>query len=506
MFKLMIFDDEYYFRQSLKTIVDYHDYGFEFIGEAGNGESAYFLILENKPDLVLVDINMPIMNGLELIEKCHLNNVNCQFILITGYAEFEYAQKALKYKVANYLLKPIDTDEFIRCLVHVRDSLLLEKNKAELFEKSISDKEKIKKEYELNKFISGQYHDNVIPEYISSTFHHYMVAIIDSACKIDKRKIENMDLNDVQITAFHNLNQQLCLIINYDQSIQSDDMIKMLLDKIQRDTDEELRIYTGQEYADAKKIMLSYNEALLASKSKTTLNDTIISYGQLNQEYTKELFSDQTKNKIVDAMLKLDRSLAKERITEVFQHCKLQNVDYRTFVIVAINMIDLIFSVAFKYKMTNYWSVHHDLVHLIINNKEVDLIENEIVSVTLQIIRDIPENEISDLVAETIDYIKDNYKNPALNIKLLSKELHINYNYLCSRFKIELGMTINSYINDIRMSKAKQYFDEGMQSVTLVANHVGYHDIAHFSKSFKKKFGVSPANYNKLNHTDLDKK
>lgn len=513
MFKLMIFDDEYYFRQSMKTIVDYRAYGFELIGEAGNGESAYYLIMDKKPDLALVDINMPIMNGLELIEQCFNEHVKCQFILITGYAEFEYAQKALKYKVVNYLLKPINPDELIHCLIQVKDALLHEKHRTEIMEQNLADKKKIQKEFELNQFVSGHgrvgSHDeesSMLPAYIATEYNHYVVAIVEGHPQTDVQHIENMKIEGAFITAFYTMHQQLCLIINMESGVLRDDLMEILVDNLQRGEDEDIHIFLGNVYSEATNIILSYHEALLASKSKTNISDKVIPYDQFKKEYTTVLLSDQAKNQIVHAMMERDENLAQKLIAEVFHTCKLQNIDYGTFVIVSIHMIDLMLSVAFKYHLTNYWTFHHHLVQLILHNHEIDRIEKEICNVMLQLIQDIPENHMSDLVAETVAYIQNNYPNPELNIKMLSRQLHINYNYLCSRFKMETGMTINHYIHDVRMSKAKQYFDEGMQAVTLVANRVGYTDIAHFSKSFKKKFGVSPAHYHNMIHANGEHK
>ncbi|MEG1426667.1 MAG: response regulator, partial [Oscillospiraceae bacterium] len=106
--KIVIIDDEFYFRQSLIKILreESQRLGIEFVGDANNGDTGYELVRAQKPDIVLVDINMPGLDGLQLLEKLRSQNVHCEMIIISGYANFEYAKRAIPLGVNNYLLKP----------------------------------------------------------------------------------------------------------------------------------------------------------------------------------------------------------------------------------------------------------------------------------------------------------------------------------------------------------------------------------------------------------------
>lgn len=107
MYKLLVADDEPKIRRGLKKL-KWHEIGVEVIGEASNGEEALQIIHQEEPELALIDINMPIMNGLELIQKVNEMNLNCLVIIISGYDEFEYAREAIKQDVFEYILKPVD--------------------------------------------------------------------------------------------------------------------------------------------------------------------------------------------------------------------------------------------------------------------------------------------------------------------------------------------------------------------------------------------------------------
>ena len=106
MLKLVIADDERIIRETISTIIDWKQYDIELVGLCKNGLEAYDMILDESPDIVLTDIRMPGMDGLELIQRISQTDLNTQFIILSGYGEFEYAKTAMKYGVRHYLLKP----------------------------------------------------------------------------------------------------------------------------------------------------------------------------------------------------------------------------------------------------------------------------------------------------------------------------------------------------------------------------------------------------------------
>jgi len=111
MMKALIVDDEYLVRAGIRETIDWLEYGVEIIGEASNGAEGLNMALLHHPDIIVTDVRMPFMNGLEFLEKIKENNLQCGVIVLSGYDEFQYAQEALKHGAASYLLKPINTDE-----------------------------------------------------------------------------------------------------------------------------------------------------------------------------------------------------------------------------------------------------------------------------------------------------------------------------------------------------------------------------------------------------------
>ena len=119
MLKIVLMDDEYYFRQAMKKYLSEIGEEYEVVGEGRNGKEGLALIENLQPDIAFVDINMPIMNGIEMTAELSEKKLKCKVIMVTGYGEFEYVRKAMKMGVQDYILKPVDIQELKDCLERV---------------------------------------------------------------------------------------------------------------------------------------------------------------------------------------------------------------------------------------------------------------------------------------------------------------------------------------------------------------------------------------------------
>ena len=124
MLRMLIVDDERAIREALRIFLDWDSLGIEIIGLYKNGAEAFDAMLDDYPDIVLTDVMMPGLNGIELIARAHGASMGTHFVILSGYAEFEFAKEAMKYGVRHYLLKPVSEEQLLSVMTEVRDDCL----------------------------------------------------------------------------------------------------------------------------------------------------------------------------------------------------------------------------------------------------------------------------------------------------------------------------------------------------------------------------------------------
>ncbi|KIL40742.1 hypothetical protein SD70_11795 [Gordoniibacillus kamchatkensis] len=145
MYKALIVDDEFMIKKSLHKMISESEYGFMVVGEAEDGQEALEVALQTQPDLIVTDISMPVMDGLELIQECRLRGLPCEIVILSGFGEFEYARKALRSNVTDYLLKPVRPEQMdnmlrtVRERLDLRQKLLLDQSNWSLYCKRIGN-------------------------------------------------------------------------------------------------------------------------------------------------------------------------------------------------------------------------------------------------------------------------------------------------------------------------------------------------------------------------------
>ena len=123
LLRVLLVDDEIMIREGFKRLFDWQAHGCEVVGEAADGVQALSQIEQLQPDIMIMDINIPIMNGLKVIQIARMRNENIAFVIVSGYDDFSYCREALKLQITDYLLKPVDYEEFGACIDHLRISL-----------------------------------------------------------------------------------------------------------------------------------------------------------------------------------------------------------------------------------------------------------------------------------------------------------------------------------------------------------------------------------------------
>ncbi len=185
--KVLLVDDEVKIREGFKRLLDWEEHDLEVIGEASDGLEALSKIDEYKPNIVVVDINIPIMNGLKVIEMSKVRHPNTAFIIVSGYDDFNYCKQALKLQIADYLLKPVDYEEFGTVIDNLRISLYEKKIEEDVDDHLINKiaqyiREHLDEDISLNllsdKFaLNAQYISQLFKNQIGVNFLSYLTSI-----------------------------------------------------------------------------------------------------------------------------------------------------------------------------------------------------------------------------------------------------------------------------------------------------------------------------------------
>jgi len=535
MLKVIIADDEDKICQLIYKLVSWESLGMQVVGIAHNGIEALELIKTHSPDIAITDIRMPGYDGLELIEKAKEYNFSIEFIIISGYQHFDYAQKAIKYGVMDYLLKPIKKEELVGTLTKIKDRYLeraeqlSNEEKMKLSLKNNNDKlrvgffngilfqrvkrikdisiEMINKEYQYE-FQEGMFQiitvklDGIVQSYFSN-----VKFLEEKIIQIIKHCLKNCCYD---FECFFEANLCYC-ILNY----KNDDkkiirkQCKVLLDEIalQKDIFENMECTIGlgtaeeniQNIGDSLKTAVwAYEQRLVLGTNRVIEYDFVC----LNQLADSKLFYDFNK----EMNLSLER-LDKDAVVAAIRFLR-EGIKNRpeTSGHEIIQMTKEVCNLFLFFMRNNKFLTEEDNTFFEDYSLGVDdcgsihqlfhFLTTTITSSLEKVIEDKKYLETKP-IREAKKYIQDNFRNP-LTLEEVSSYIGFNATYFSSLFKKDTGHNFLEYLSEIRIGKAKDLLKETNLSIANICEQVGYCDVKHFTKTFAKYTGLKPNEYRKL--------
>ncbi len=528
MIKVIIVDDLYYFRKALISSIDWNSLGFEVCGEANNGLDAYNLIKELNPEIAIVDINMPGMDGLGLAARLKEEGIKTRIIIVTGYSEFEYAKQAVKLGTFNYILKPVDNEELIKSLLELKLSIENEKNmdnKIKALREELKKNIPVLRGHFFLELVTGVYKDKsaqILDKFcyfdVFQNSSVYRVILIDMDSKIDDSTIEEdrqlwkfaitnivdeLLANYKEKVIFSDSNDRICLILGGSVKDNETGNVSILCEKIRYSIEHYLKftvtLGVGDLYSDCCGIEKSYNEAKMALESRFFLGrNRVIFFNELNIEQNDKYFVLDIREELLVNLRLGNIDEINKKIDALFAHLREREISAMNIYAIYIELSSLCISFIAENSYTINEVLDMNPLDVSFENMvidEVQAIVKKMYSSTINFITENKNKASKKVIEEAIKYIKSNYSTESLCLKDIASSVYVNPTYLSSIFKKETGKTIHEYITDVRMNKAKELLDEGMCSLANVSERVGYTDPNYFSKCFKKYFGVSPSNY-----------
>lgn len=532
--KVIIADDERMVCVVIEKCIHWEELGMELVGIAYDGNDLFEQIQQKRPDIVITDISMPERNGLDLIELVRKENIKCRIVIISGYRQFEYAHKALKNNVDDYLLKPIDEQELNESLTRLRESILEEHMTGKEKVKSLimnneKDKEKIREMF-LTRLMEKGEECCMEPEVIEKEYGIRFGEGIYQAVSVRLDFLESGETMDDMLSILKKLELILKKIfidvckeflvvfeknyiiaaLYYDGNYGKE-MKERYKEAYERGRNivelfqgYALTLGISGEYRKLKKLPDALKEAMAAVCYRLLKGtDRIIYYEEL---FIPEKKWNQDKWKEMEGELKRDFEILD--MTDFRQHMnKIFFVEQETcnvleMIDISRKILRLFFSETEKMEPENEELKEQEKevlskVEYAVSLYRLKKIVLDVIMGQMEQLEEKRRNQKKRPVREAQKYISKYYMK-SLTLEMVAQEVKLNPVYFSNMFKKETGENFLDYLHKYRVEASKEILRNETCSIVEVAIRVGYSDAKYFSKIFKKHVGIKPSDYRNI--------
>lgn len=537
MLKLLIADDEMRVCKLIRYLVDWNSLGIEIIGEAYDGNSAFQIIMEKNPDIVIVDIRMPEQNGLNLIRNVKKEKPETYFIVVSGYSRFEYAQHAIKYGVEDYLLKPLKKKELTEAVEKIIE-------KYELTRKAVAEKEHLEQFLD---YYSGRIKEGLLTEYfkknnlefpdrdplsavnnkyscgfVMGDFLGMVVKVLVTDCEAESRVFSMAAAKVEQILRRDFAGQFSECIISMDQGRIyvvvnapeiTDAQLNRLMNHVQikamgwREVFCGIRVYfgLGERMQSVTHLFQSLDQAseAVANYILPEAEPVLWYQDSYSAKCTPEMFCHLDIRKDMQRGVEL---LDYGRIRDCIRTCRedlLHVTGLNAGMVKAVYgkiVEDYFYSLDVKRigLQREDFMTRAGLIFLRAPSvqKLFEELGDFMVSCLKQWIEDRKLEERKPILLAK-EYMQENFSQ-ALTLEEVSAYAGFNASYFSNLFKKETSMNFLEYLTLLRMDHAKERLMKTDDPVNEIAEAVGYGDVKYFSRIFKRSFGLSPNKFRKM--------
>ena len=518
-YKVFFVEDEIITREGIRDNVDWRASGFEFCGEATDGEMALPLLRTAQPDVLITDIKMPFMDGLQLSKIVRERMPWVKIIILSGHDEFEYAQKAISLGVTDYLLKPVTVQKLQAVLKKLTTQLEQERKEQEnlkRLQEQLEDNRAVLREKLLFKLVVGAVSPAEAVEKgqmlgLDLIARHYLVVIL------------KLELGDRTEQYDHDEHQQIQQELTGLAEKNPDVFV------LKRDWGDIILIMKGitPEYLEEERDLLLEEVRLAAAKTRYQLTigvgPTKERIADICQSFVDALVhiqnplngSDIALNQFIERreLLKLDKTAvgnylrcgAKDEFDDFFNAYlrPLSETALRSTLIKNYIFVDLILATA---KLVNELGGEIDRVIPEMNSietiltsvKSVEQLREEaykIISIGLAYRDSRPNGQHSGLIRHAKEYIEQHYADPQLSLNEVAAQANLSASHFSAVFSQETHQTFKEYLTWMRITKAKELLRMTTLRSADIAYQVGYNDPHYFSSVFKRNTGLSPIEF-----------
>ena len=488
-YKIMLVDDEEEVRTSIIRKIDWQDAGFEVIGDAENGKEALEKIEQNEPDVVLTDIRMPYMDGLEMAENIRQRYPSIKIVIFSGFDEFEYAKKAIKLNVIEYILKPVNVEELTAILKKIKKNL-----DEEIEQKRIDVAGAVK-------WVIAAIHlepDEKVDKAVS--LHQQRELIPISVRNLIEEKLEGQ----YRFIVFHSSFETI-LLVAIDKDNTQTGLIALLGDickETKKILEVSVTIGVGESCSSLTDLSRPCYTALNALGYRAiTGSGGVICIGDMEPSGHEKLRFDSRMESELIAAVKFG---PKEKIRSVIdgivsrmEDARVHYRQYQAYVLAIINVLTQL-SQQYDLRISEMFGVENDYFEILGRVQKMENVRPYLTEVALKMNAGMEEersNTTKNVIREAKQYIQDNFQDPDLSVEKICRHLHMSPAYFSTMFKKETGQAYIAYLTDVRLGRAVELLMATDDKTYIIAEKVGYPEQNYFSYVFKKKFGVSPTRY-----------
>jgi two-component system response regulator YesN len=521
MYTLLVVDDEKWVRQGLKLTVDWEKEGIQLLGEAENGDEACrWIEFSEAPDIIITDIKMPGMDGLALMERVRQRNLNTKVIVISGYSDFSYAQKALRCGAYDYVLKPIQETQLLEVIGKcVRELDKEKKNKMDIEKMSGCIRESLPMARQSylesslmgnSKYVLGDQR----PKWRALNLDINPLCVSVVAVKVydwGRKAIDDTHLSAIRY-AMGNIAEEIgakrgirwiaCPLnshpdadiavlyspLSTSDGLESPDKIKQALEEFMDAVSVflDIRIHIGVSTPYAwSRLPHTFNDALHAC-AYAFFNGCgeIYDAGSLPalvpsmQEW--EAPNNTWETKVQHAVKLGDEEALQTLVNELCRHLKA-SLSKQSPLYILRGLHTLLDNLDIRIQLSDYSQLAERLNHAFIEkSRETRSLGSK-----------------KRIIELALGYIEEHYTEP-ITMNEVAESHYVNPSYFSKVFHEEVGQTFSKYVAHLRIARAKHLLKHSMLKIYEIAERIGYNDFRHFVKIFKEVEGITPAQYRQL--------
>ena len=515
----MIADDEVHIRNLLKYLIHWEELGLELTGEFDNGQDLLSAAAADPPDLVITDIQMPEMDGLEMIRNLHDACPACRYIIISGYRDFSYAQSAVKLGVSDYILKPIEEEDLNSALGKiVRDPGRKEEPPKDrhrgklvsvvLGQRMLDSVEEMNAEYGCRFSPDGIF--MVVWMRLCRTSRESNVASMAEGIMDALRGRLAPICTDLEYFMVSRLSYAMLVQIGEDRK----DLFVRTMDQaygemIQtgyRPDGERFYLSVGKAVSDPRDLRQSMESARFFINGRLTFGESRIYFAdhmRKAESWQKESlsFPPEMSRRLEKAVEKGNAEEIREAIQQMFD--RFREEDNPTLYVHMCRWAGETITRKLEQLGVNFdrtRSLTEDLYLEIENSDTVDMLRSCLtdfcVNAMQACLMERKKNPHAYIQMAT-DYIDAHFAEN-LSLPLIADKIHVNPAYLSALFKEETGKNYSEYLTERRMEEARTLLMNEDMSISEIAEAVGYNNTRYFSRLFETQTGVKPSEYRRL--------